>query len=259
MRVVLPIVSLSVIVAACADPDRAPSAPTSGVPSVDGISAARAKPVPNTRATFEYWDIADSATRGRLIGDGRDGDGTAPSSPSIYEDGKCGVSAEIFVSGSGDATMDPTGGTTSCSQSRSLTVEFGLPLGDSPELEPTQGSFFTNVRDVHSLAAEGGWGERRFRLLLRGFGGGCDYLRYENIEGSDGLRGTSDDVVFGGITGRSIRVTRLDDGTGPRRWLAKSQPNPDGRHVAFCEQTGRKGATYVGAYDVPFVLEVSEK
>jgi len=257
MRVVLPIVSLSVIVAACADPDRAPSAPTSGVPSVGGISAARAKPVPNTRATVEYWDIAESATRGRLIGDGRDANGIAPSSPSIYDDGACGVSAEIFVSGSGDATMDPTGGTTACSPSRSVTVEFGLPLGGGPALGSTQGSFFTNVRDVHSLAV-GGSGERRFRLLLRGFGG-CEYLRYENVEGSDGRLGTSDDVVFGGITGRSILVTRLDNGTGPRRWRAESQPNLDGRHVAFCEQTGRKGATYAGAYDIPFVLEVSEK
>ena len=256
MRVVLPIVSLSVIIAACADPNRAPSAPTSGAPSVSGMSAARAKPVPNTRATFEYWDVAPSATRGRLIGDGRDANGDAPSSPSVYEDGACGVSAEIFVSGSGDATMDPTGGTPACLPSRSVIVEFGPPLG-GPPLGTTVGSFFTNVRDVHSLAV-GGSGERRFRLLLRGFEG-CEYLRYENVEGSDGRLGTSDDVVFGTITGQRIRVTRVDDGSGTRRWRAESQPNLDDRHVAFCEQTGRKGATYTGAYDIPFVLEVSEK
>ena len=256
MRAVLPIVTLLSITAACADPGRAPSAPSGGLPPV-GMSTARAKPVPNSRATFEYWDIAPSATRGRLIGDGRDANGSPTVGPSVYGDAMCGVSAEIFVSGSGDATMDPTGGTTPCSPSRSVKVEFGPGLGGSTDLGSAEGSFFTNVRDVHSLAPRDTT-QRRFRLLLRGFPG-CDYLRYENVAGSDGRPGTSDDVAFGGITGRSILVTRLDDGTGPRRWRAESRPNDDDRHVAFCEQIARKGSVYVGAYDVPFVLEVSEK
>ena len=261
MRVVLAIVSLSVTIAACANPDRTPVAPAGSMPPLAATSAARAKPVPNTRAIFAYQDIAqDTTRRGRLIGDGRDSTGRGPGSgSSVYSDGSCGVSAEIFISGSGDATMDPTAATTSC-EPRSLKVEFGPGLGGSVKLGAIEGSFFTNVRDVQSLAINSAPVERRFRLLLRGFAG-CDYLRYENANGLDGVAGTSDDVTFGDtIKGRSILVTRIDSGTGPRRWRAASQPDTvSGRHVAMCERTVRKGSPYVGAYDIPFVLEVTEK
>ena len=100
-------------------------------------------------------------------------------------------------------------------------------------------------------------GERRFRLLLRGFSG-CDYLRYENAEGIDGTLGTSDDVSYGLTVGKKIRVTRLDDVNGKRRWLAESQ-TVGGAHVAFCEKVGKRGSTYTGAYDIPFRLEVQEQ
>jgi hypothetical protein len=221
-----------------------------------------ARSVPNPRATFAYYTVSvASSTGGRLVGDGLNSTGSGPSEPSIYDDGQCDVSAEIFVSGSGDATMDPTGGSGSCSPARALTVHFGSAVapGSAPLLTAT-GSFFTNVRDVLSVTAgQTPPAERRFRLLLRGFPD-CDYLRYENEAGSDGRLGTSDDVSFGEITGKSIVVTRLNDVGGKRRWEARSQEaTPGGAHVAFCEKVGKRGSLYLGAYDVPFRLEVTEK
>ena len=179
MRLALTLVSLAIVSAACTDAGRAPTA-TSGRP-IPGDALA-AKPVANPRATFAYFTVsATTDTGGRLIGDGLDSTGTVSAEPSLYADGHCDVSAEIFVSGSGDATMDPTGGSQTCSPPREVRVEFGRPVAPG-SLEPssTAGAFFTNVRDVLSVSAgQSPPAERRFRLLLRGFPD-CDYLRYEN-------------------------------------------------------------------------------
>src|SRR5688572_15442007 len=123
MRPLLLLVPLAITSAACADPDRAPTAASSGLPVAGGVLTARAKPVPKTRATFAYHTVTASGTGGRLVGDSlaRDGTGASPDT-SIYEDGWCDVSAEIFISGSGDATMDPTGGNTTCMKVRKLRV-----------------------------------------------------------------------------------------------------------------------------------------
>jgi hypothetical protein len=259
MRLTLPLISFAIATSACADPDHMPTATKSALPTAGVAFSARAKPVPNPRAEFVYYSVAPSGTGGRLIGDERGALGATTPGLSTYDDGECGVTAEIFISGSGDATMDPTGTTVLCGSARALSVEFGRPLGSLElPLTPTSGSFFTNVRDVLSLTGtEPQGGERRFRLLLRGFVG-CDYLRYENVEGSDGRLGTSDDVSFGTITGKNIRVTRLPDVLGKRQWLAESQA-VDGAHVAFCEKVGKRGSTYAGAYDIPFRLEVHEQ
>lgn len=214
----------------------------------------------NPRATFAYFTVSAGTGGGRLIGDGLNATGTGLAEPSLYDDGVCDVSAEIFVSGSGDATMDPTGGSVACSPVRTLTVEFGQAVAPgSLELSSTTGAFFTNVRDVLSVSAgQSPPAERRFRLLLRGFPD-CDYLRYENEAGSDGRLGTSDDVSFGGISGKSIVVTLVSVTGGKRRWEARSQEAPLGGHVAFCEKVGKRGSVYLGAYDVPFRLEITEK
>ena len=251
---------LAITVSACADPHQVLVPEGRAVP--DHILAA--KPVPNPRATFEYITVLPSASGGRLIGDERDADGNAAAGSSIYDDGKCGVTAQIFVGGSGDATMDPIGTNPSCGEARSLKVEFGDAIAGAEFSEPAIGGHFTNVRDVHSLAAAvepastGGSGERRFRLTLRGFTG-CDYLRYENPDGSDGRPDTADDVSYDGITGRSIRVTRLADVDGKRVWEAVSQTNGLGEHVAFCEKVSKRGSTYLGVYDSPFRIVVREK
>ena len=257
MRLALSIIPLAIVFTACTDPDRAPTAAVSSLPTVGGARAA--KPVANARATFFYHTVAPSTAGGRLIGDWRDADGLFPADTSIYDDGLCGVSAQIFISGSGDATMDPTGGTP-CSPPRTLTVEFGDSLtAGSLGLTEATGSFFTNVRDVRSITTVDSWGDRRFRLMLRGFPQ-CDYLRYEDWEGLDGTPYTSDDVSFQGIKGKSIRVTLISvDEAGKRRWEAKSQANPDGQHAAFCEKVTKRGSVYLGAYDIPFRLEVLEK
>src|SRR5687768_14622053 len=110
---ILPVLAITLV--ACAEPEQVLVPERRPVP--DHILAA--KPVPNPRATFEYVTVAPSLNRGRLIGDERDANGNPAVGSSIYDDGKCGVTAQIFVGGSGDATMDPigdpTGGSTPCS------------------------------------------------------------------------------------------------------------------------------------------------
>jgi hypothetical protein len=63
------------------------------------------------------------------------------------------------------------------------------------------------------------------------------------------------DSAYGGD---DIVVTRLDDGTGPRRWLLKSQ----GSHMAACLVLSKKGvATYVATgkkYFLPFAITITE-
>ena len=254
MRIaLLPI--LVITLGACADRQSSPLGPSrQTLPD----RASFAKPVPNLRARFEYQTVAYSANSGRLIGDLRGATGGPSLDPSIYADGECGVTAQIFVSGSGDATMDPIGSSPTCPPARSLTVEFGRPLA-GVSFGTITGGHFSNVRDVLSLATEGSGDERRFRLMFRNFpGAGCDYLRYENPEGLDGQLGTSDDVSYGGFTGDNILVTRQPDEGGKRVWLAESQA-VGGRHVAFCEKTGKRNSTYVGAYDIPFRVKVIEQ
>jgi hypothetical protein len=156
--------------------------------------------------------------------------------------------------------MDPIGSSPTCQPPRALKVEFGTPIAGDSAFGTVTGAHFTNVRDVHSLAPSGpgSVGYRRFRLLFRNFAG-CDYLRYEDAAGLDGVQGTADDVSYGGVSGKSIRVTRLPDVANKRVWQAESQPNGFDQHAAFCEKVGKRGSTYVGAYDIPFRVIVTEQ
>ena len=56
---------LAITSAACADPDRAPTAASSGLPTTGAVLAARAKPVENTRATFAYYTVTWRRDRGK--------------------------------------------------------------------------------------------------------------------------------------------------------------------------------------------------
>ena len=64
MRPVLLLVPLAITSAACTNPDRAPTAVSSGLPTAGGVMAARAKPVPNTQATSKEAQRARNATAG---------------------------------------------------------------------------------------------------------------------------------------------------------------------------------------------------
>ncbi len=218
-----------------------------------GQSVSLAKQVPNPRATFFYYDVRNASGAG-TAGDGRDAGGAgATGTVSTYEDGRCGVAAEIFASGTGDATMNPIDGwnrlspskRAECgSQPRFVTVHFGSPIA-GVALTDASGGYLTNVRQVLQMAA-GESASRTFRLQMGG--GGCDFLRYDSLVYQ---------IAGGSYAGSQIRVQRLADIGGKRVWLAESVPNEIGQHVAACEVG--VPATYRGVYDVPFRVELREK
>lgn len=211
------------------------------------VSAAASRPAANPKATFTYSGFATG-----IAGDGRSADGTgASTSESVYDDGKCGVTSQIFADGSGDATMDPIGSKTirNCNNkvARKLVVNWGDPLGGDP-VGPAEGGHFTNVREVLALAVNES-GERLFTLLLRG-GHTCERVRYDA------------NVTVFGLQGSAVRVTRI----GSDEWIAESVPNADGQHIAFCQVGGSGGVgefyapgTQLGAYNMPLQIKVTMK
>jgi hypothetical protein len=219
--------------------------PTASLPP----DAARAgNPASNPKAAFSYHHFATG-----IAGDGRSANGTgASTTESVYSDGMCGVTAQIFAEGSGDATMDPIGSKTikNCNNkvARKLIVTWGAALGGA-SFGPAEGGHFTNVRDVMALANVGESGERLFTLLLRG-SHTCERVRYDAS------------VTAFGLQGSAVRVTR----TASDQWVAESIPNAAGQHVAFCQVggSGGDGAFYdpgsqLGAYDMPVRIIIALK
>jgi hypothetical protein len=207
-------------------------------------------------------DLTSAASGGGIHGDGRAANGSLSGVPgeSVYDDGKCGVTAEIFANRTGDATMDPIGGKVNpknCATTavRSLTVNFGAPLG-GPAIGSLTGGHFTNVREVLELTANGQTGLRRYRLMLRGSPAACEHIQYGEMDANgDGYPIT---VVIDGtaFTSKPIRVTRVS--SSPDTWVAVSEgANADGSgaHVALCQI----GGVHIGAYDIPFSVEVVKK
>lgn len=214
--------------------------------------------VNNPRATFTYYSPGSSSG---IFGDGRAADGSfsGTAGESVYDDGKCGVTAEIFANRTGDATMDPIGTTLSrktcpgyANGARSLTVKLGAPLAGASVVD-LPGGHFTSVREVLALTNVGDTGERVFTLFLGGTHT-CERIRYDDGDG----------VTYGGVAGRKIKVMRISSraaGGAEDAWIAESQPNADGQHVAFCQVGGDKDnpGTLLGAYDIPFRIKVVQK
>lgn len=202
----------------------------------------------NPHSMFTYYDLQSTSTGGGIRGDGRNADGSARASGStetVYDDGKCGVTSEIFANRTGDATMDPIGSrvsTRNCTstKARSLTVRYGTPLAGASVSDAVAGHF-NNVREVFYMI--GSEEERIFTLLLRN-STDCERVRYDNVS-------------YGGFSGRKIKVTRISN----TEWIAESQPDTQGRHIAFCQVGGDKDnpGTLLGAYDVPFKIRVVQK
>ena len=228
-----------------------------------GIEMFRVDPrIDNPTATFTIFDRT-GAGGGGIQGDGRAANGqpSAVTDESVYDDGQCGVTSEIFENKTGDATMDPIGArasTRNCTsrEARSLTVRFGTPLDPAfPSLGDAVGAHFLNVRRVLALGLDGSAGHRRFRPMLRGTAT-CDNLWYGEMDSAgngfplvvsiDGLQ----------VVSNPIKVTRM--GSDPSTWEAVSEgSNGDGSgpHVALCEKDG----AFVGAYDIPFRIVVVQK
>ena len=212
----------------------------------------------NPTATFTYYDVLAVANAGRIKGDGRSASGSLTNGgTSVYDDGRCNVTSQIFDNMEGDATMDPVGAggrVRNCDTktARALTVSFGQPLylvpGAQAASDVTAGHY-TNVRQVEVLVLRGASGERRFRLMLRGTNLACDYLRYEGR-------------TLGGFTGAPAKVTRIAsraEGDAEDAWDEVPQPI-GGRYIAFCEKGGTVDApVLIGVYDVNFRIKVVRK
>jgi hypothetical protein len=214
-------------------------------------------------ATFTYFDqgseqrlINNAVTpSGFITGDNRDATGALLLGSSVYDNGRCGVESKVFVGGSGDATMDPIGTRlTNCISSvgRTVTLNYGTPIvgAGSP---PISDAHFTNVREVEFLPYSGVAGNvafRRFRLQPRGTTK-CDFVRYGTIVNAQHVDFVT--IIEGvTVTSKPIRVEAI----APNTWIAASQPDANGRHVAVCEQYVRKGIAFTAAYDIPFRIQV---
>jgi hypothetical protein len=233
---------------ACGESGRGPTGPAHNLSASMAVGGGR---IVNPRAIFTYSGFTTG-----IAGDGRAADGSGGSAAeSVYEDGRCGVTSEIFASESHDATMDPVGSKAirSCATSvpRKLNVNWGTPLTGAT-LAPAEGGHFSNVRAVLDIAV-GTQAERLFTLLLRG-GTTCERVRYDaNVT-----------YTVAGVSyeGSRVLVSRLSEG----EWLAESQPNRQGKHVGFCQVGGSGGigqfydvGTILGAYDMPLRVRVKQK
>ena len=242
----------AVTIVACDTPQLAGPAPDPGSP--------RYAVVTNPRATFTYFDQsnelrADGSSSGFITGDNRDASGISLADSSVYYDGLCGVEAQVFIGASGDATLDPIGKRMSgCNDTvrRAITLNYGTPIVGAPASQ-LSAAHFTNVRQVEQLPFGGPAGNvalRRFRLQLRGTTP-CDYLRYGNTVGTDHVNFTTT-IAGVVVTSKPMRL----EAVAPGRWIATSQPDANGKHVAVCEKASNKGVTYTAAYDIPFRIQV---
>lgn len=257
---------LSILVlTACGDARQLPTAVTTDSPSLNKGGATS-----NPRAALTYYTTPGGLTGGSLHGDSRDGYGgpSATIGVSVYDDGRCGVAAQIFSSGSQDVTMDPIAAKVnnrncSTTAARSLTVTYGTALSD-PALAPAANTagHYTNVRGILRLTTIGAADTRRFRLMLRGTRA-CYHLRYGRSASSTDDSGTGAPDSWNGVTSLPILVTRValtseETAAGAKAaWIAESQADAEGRHVAFCERDPDN--VVIAAYDIPFRIRVIQK
>ncbi len=164
-------------------------------PSTSSTNRAIPEPafavVTNPRATFTYYNQlstvrGDGKPSGFITGDNRNADGSTLGTSSVYNDGQCGVKAQVFVGGSGDATMDPDGNRfANCigSVGRRISVNYGEPIV-GPQHATAVAAHFSNVRQVEQLPYTGdpqnlNTASRPFRLQLAGDGmKNCGWIRY---------------------------------------------------------------------------------
>jgi hypothetical protein len=242
------LVSAAGLIIACTDDTQGPTSPVNVMAATKAVGGK----IVNPRAIFTYYHFTTG-----IEGDGRSADGSGVSATeSVYEDGRCGVTSEIFASGSRDATMDPIGSRAvkNCVSSvpRTLTVRWGTPIV-GVTLVPAQGGHFSNVRAVLDIAVGAPPIERLFTLLLRG-SHTCERVRYD-ADVTYTVDGTS-------YEGSKVLVSRVSEG----EWLAESQPNSQGKHVAFCQVGGTGGVgdfydpgTQLGVYEMPLRVRVRQK
>lgn len=157
-----------------------------------------------------------------------------------YESGVCGVTAQIYAFGSGDATLGLetralTGpNKAGCGALRTVTIVFDQPVDGGPlRANPVAtGGFFHNFNELWQMPigveqeTQGGFN-----------GAGCNILRFRPEPGRTGNFYPGSDKIL---------ALRLDATT----WRVRSKPYPDNK--AWCDAEGR-------LYYLPFEIMVRLK
>lgn len=236
--------SLIVFSAVACSTDSTPTSPA----ELPGVRMGKSPAPAISRALLVFSDNVNVAAPGQpedlrpagITGDGRLRDGNASTGvPSNeYQGGLCGVSANIENGPRQTGDLDYTPdldytSTTACGARRYYNFFLG-----GTGAAPTQASPHSRVSAIWALTVG------QTALKGQGFGvrlANCNLLMFNSQYGGDDLT-----------------VTRLDDGTGPRRWTVASQ----GAHMAACV-IPKKGAGLPYAptgtrYYLPFHLSVTE-
>jgi len=219
-------------------------------------SLGKGGPDTDSRARWAWADmvtIDGVAEPAGIRGDGRVANGTPTATDSsVYQGDVCGVHAKIFfantsLSGSGDAVFDPdmNYSAKACGGMRRL-LRFQLAAGGPY----TELSTFSNAMKIMFVPTEGGTVRMNVGLGVSG----CEGARFHDFyDAGDGL--ATYEPNEGGPIARQVRVTRLDDGTGPRKWRIESQAP----HTAVCAVTVKSRMVNTNrTIRLPFSVEVTE-
>lgn len=205
------------------------------------LFAVKGKDEPNPTTT---WMIPLASTGLGLISDNRQPD--ASGTFSVYESGVCGVSGQIFVGGSGDATIqtnNPTQKSSTCRTARTMTVVYPVsdpayPLGGTEEMV-----VFMNIRNISNAATIMGVGYAS--RVLRHFA-----LNPSQKQRCDAWRWTDE-----GYAGDKVWVERMDARTyhiytKDRDPVPASAAAAVGQNRAVCTTTGQSHNLPVDLYVV---------
>jgi hypothetical protein len=215
-----------------------------------GTEAFAIKPKPNadtkSRVNYVIANQVDVAPAGSpanmqpagIIGDGRLRDGSsAAGGDSEYQGNFCGTNGWFYsqpdpsgAQGSGLLRIQPGYGTNPCGEKRFYLMNLD---GVWTRVDP-----LSQVPGVYWI------GTGQAILSTMGFGielPNCQIVKFDPAVGGD-----------------NVIVTRLDGGTGPRRWLLRSH----GAHMGSCVALAKKGpVTWVPTgkkYYLPFSMTLTE-
>lgn len=192
----------------------------------------------NSRANYVVANSVDvgggTVQPAGIIGDGRLKDGSsANSGDSEYQGGFCGTAGRITTSSNrDDLIFDPDGDAVAlCGAARSYLFNLdGVWTAGGPRAV---------VYNIWAMTV----GSSMTPGLSFGFNpaiAGCTYLAFDSQYGT-----------------QNVVITRVDSGSGPRKWTIRSQ----GTHRAACVIPARKGNGWMASgktYYLPFVITVTE-
>jgi len=176
----------------------------------------KAKPNSDTNSRVNYVvadqvDVNGTMVPAGISGDGRLRDGSSSNGgPSEYQSTFCGVRGRILnVTGAGTMDFDPDGNSQAiCGAARYYTINIDTgPVHTSPGIwKPGPAIWSIGVGQSASMAVNFGFDSNAFP---------CQVLAF--------------DAQYGVA---NLLITRIDDGTGPRKWIMRTQGLQMGACVA---------------------------